>query len=335
MHGQERGRDRADLGVQMAWERAAGLVRAGGTWRWSDELYGVLGFAAGEVPGTPEVLLTHVDPADREAVRALLDGTGDGPVGLSLHLLDARGGRRAAVLAGTREGDDLRLVLVDVTDAQARHDAEARAAAVAEASVSRAVIDQAIGALRLLYGLAEPESFALLTWASQRTGTKVRAVAEQLVETLAGSAPLPDEARRALDRVVTEVAGGWSPRGPAVVGSPPPTRRTTSVATVQERLPGLTVVSVTGEVDMSTGAALSTPLLAALAGCARSDVLVVDVSRTDHLGPVATSLLSVLARRSARNGVLVRVVAPPALAAALRAEGVEVHPRLQTALRAR
>ncbi|MFC9836252.1 ANTAR domain-containing protein [Rhodococcus sp. NPDC127530] len=46
---------------------------------------------------------------------------------------------------------------------------------------SRAVIEQAKGALMLVYSLSADAAFDLLTWRSQQTNTKIRVIAERLV----------------------------------------------------------------------------------------------------------------------------------------------------------
>jgi PAS domain S-box-containing protein len=46
---------------------------------------------------------------------------------------------------------------------------------------SRAIIEQAKGALMLVYSLSADAAFELLTWRSQETNTKIRVIAEQLV----------------------------------------------------------------------------------------------------------------------------------------------------------
>jgi hypothetical protein len=55
------------------------------------------------------------------------------------------------------------------------------AAAVAEISENRAVIDQAKGMLILLYGVDDQTAFDTLTRHSQNTNIELRALAEQLV----------------------------------------------------------------------------------------------------------------------------------------------------------
>lgn len=68
---------------------------------------------------------------------------------------------------------------------------------------SRASIEQAKGALMLVYGISTEQTFNLVRWRSQQTNTKLRALAKQLVaefHTLAASEPLRSEHRRNLFR---------------------------------------------------------------------------------------------------------------------------------------
>src|SRR6476469_276016 len=55
-------------------------------------------------------------------------------------------------------------------------------AAVAEIANNRAVIEQAKGMLILVYGVDEDAAFEMLRWRSQSTNTKLRTLAEQLVD---------------------------------------------------------------------------------------------------------------------------------------------------------
>ncbi|MGW0181170.1 ANTAR domain-containing protein, partial [Nocardia sp. NPDC003345] len=46
---------------------------------------------------------------------------------------------------------------------------------------ARAVIEQAKGALMLVYGISAEQAFRVLTWRSQETNTKLRVLADRLV----------------------------------------------------------------------------------------------------------------------------------------------------------
>ena len=71
---------------------------------------------------------------------------------------------------------------VSVCNAQVVTDARDRAAQLQRALVSRTVIDQAIGIIRARSGVSSEEAFDRLTKVSQSENTKLRVVAERLVE---------------------------------------------------------------------------------------------------------------------------------------------------------
>ncbi|MFF0735515.1 ANTAR domain-containing protein [Streptomyces chartreusis] len=72
------------------------------------------------------------------------------------------------------------------------------------ALVSHAVVDQAIGVLRAVYGLDGQESWGVLQRVSQNTNVKLREVAEDVLR-WAGSGRLPDAIGPALREAVTAV----------------------------------------------------------------------------------------------------------------------------------
>ncbi len=88
------------------------------------------------------------------------------------------------------------------------------------------MIEQAKGALMLVYGISSERAFGILTWRSQETNTKLHALAERFVEALAAEATLP----RVVSRPVRPLAPDRTrapPRHPAgsteliVAGTPP------------------------------------------------------------------------------------------------------------------
>jgi AmiR/NasT family two-component response regulator len=66
------------------------------------------------------------------------------------------------------------------------------------AMASRAVIEQAKGVLMLLTGCGDQVAFDLLTHISSHTHRKVRDVAQVLVGSATGRAPLPDDVKAIL-----------------------------------------------------------------------------------------------------------------------------------------
>jgi hypothetical protein len=74
--------------------------------------------------------------------------------------------------------------------------------AVAELEQSRAVIEQAKGALMLVYGISSERAFGILTWRSQQTNTKLRTLAERFVDILTAEATLPESFRARFDQLL-------------------------------------------------------------------------------------------------------------------------------------
>ena len=70
---------------------------------------------------------------------------------------------------------------------------------------ARAVIEQAKGALRLVYGISDEQAFDLLRWRSQETNTKVRALAAQLLAELDSLAPASAGLRSRFDHLFLTV----------------------------------------------------------------------------------------------------------------------------------
>lgn len=70
-----------------------------------------------------------------------------------------------------------------------------------EAVVSHTVVDQAIGVVIALGRLRPDQGFGVLREVSQRTNTRLRQIAELIVD-WAGGEQLPDEIRAALDEAL-------------------------------------------------------------------------------------------------------------------------------------
>ena len=79
---------------------------------------------------------------------------------------------------------ELRGFFIDVTRSLQRDLATRTHEAVQRSAQARAGIEQAKGALMAIYSIDEEEAFAILTWHSQNTNTKLRDVAETLTASL-------------------------------------------------------------------------------------------------------------------------------------------------------
>jgi hypothetical protein len=96
----------------------------------------------------------------------------------------------------------IRGYLIDVTEPQARARSQEVASAMRKAIASRATIEQAKGALMLVYGLDAEAAFALLSWQSQHSNIKLRDLADRLVAAVGGDAHASAGIRQRLDEIV-------------------------------------------------------------------------------------------------------------------------------------
>lgn len=189
-----------------------------GEWSWSDRTFELLGFAPGEVVPGVEVVLPHVHPGDRDQVRAFLAGlfeTGT-PAALWHRVVDARGVTRQLVVTAAGEATEgpsggpsvVRGYVVDVTEPLRRTSARVVDEALEQISQSRAVIEQAKGALMLRFGLDADEAFALLRGSSQQANVKLRDVAGLLLEAIVETGSLPVGAPVGWEELADQVRSG-------------------------------------------------------------------------------------------------------------------------------
>ncbi|MFF2622932.1 PAS and ANTAR domain-containing protein [Oerskovia jenensis] len=169
-----------------------------GEWWWSDGLYEMHGFKPGEVVPTTELMLAHKHPDDRARVQALLaDACLSGEPFACVHrIIDANGHTRTlgVVGRGRKEpgSDQVTQVsgyFVDLTITQRELSQREASAAIQASAKSRAVIEQAKGAVMTVYGMSENEAFDLLRHHSSVTNESIRHLARRLMLNLAeGSA---------------------------------------------------------------------------------------------------------------------------------------------------
>ncbi|MBO0853061.1 MAG: ANTAR domain-containing protein [Nocardia sp.] len=157
-------------------------------WEWSDEVAAMHGYPPGRVHPTTELLLAHKHPDDREAVACIIDRVIEHaePFSSRHRIIDTAGEIHHVIVVGDQLVEDSQVVgttgyYIDVTGAVAETRQEALGDALSELYRSRAVIEQAKGALMLVYGIGAEQAFGLLTWRSQETNVKVRELAAQLV----------------------------------------------------------------------------------------------------------------------------------------------------------
>ncbi|MGX1773658.1 PAS and ANTAR domain-containing protein [Nocardia brasiliensis] len=177
-----------------AWQNA-GTFRfwlADERWEWSDEVAQIHGYAPGTVQPTTELLLSHKHPDDREQVANTIARTVEtGEPFCSRHrIIDTRGRVRHVLVVGDDMYDDKAKVVgtsgyyVDITDTLAEDRRQTLDGALPELYTARAAIEQAKGALRLVYGISADQAFRVLVWRAQETGVELRVLATQLLSEL-------------------------------------------------------------------------------------------------------------------------------------------------------
>ncbi|WP_338757703.1 PAS and ANTAR domain-containing protein [Nocardia vulneris] len=177
-----------------AWQNA-GTFRfwlADERWEWSDEVAQIHGYAPGSVQPTTELLLSHKHPDDREQVANTIARTVEtGEPFCSRHrIIDTSGRVRHVLVVGDDMYDAKAKVVgtsgyyVDITDTLAEDRRQALDGALPELYTARAAIEQAKGALRLVYGISADQAFRVLVWRSQETGVELRVLATQLLSEL-------------------------------------------------------------------------------------------------------------------------------------------------------
>ena len=282
------------------------------------------------------LLLAHAHSADRRHAAQLLESClHNGELfSFPYRLVDASGQLRRALIAG--EGifgcqgqvTGLRGYLIDVTEPQSRaRSREVASSTLRKAIAARAVIEQAKGALMLVYGLDAEAAFALLSWQSQHANIKLRELAERLVAAVGSDASATAAIRQRLDEIVYSLSAEPAPAaGPDAEDL---------LAVEQESLSGAVLLRLRGEIDMSTGPRLDHYLTAAVAAGTAPAPLVVDLSGVQHLGSVGVALLTSCHRRCQEAGTPLRIVVgagPAASALAMIPAGLDLHAQVADAL---
>ena len=159
-------------------------------WEWSDEVQRMHGYEPRSLPNpTTAQVLAHKHPDDQPHVLDALEESRRTRAAFSTRhrMIDVHGRLHHVVLVADQLRDDVGAVVgtdgfyVDITPIEQAREARI-SAAVADIADNRAVIEQAKGMLELLYGVDDATAFELLRWRSQEANTKLRRLAEQLVE---------------------------------------------------------------------------------------------------------------------------------------------------------
>ena len=199
---------------------------ADGRLSWSDSLFGLFGFAVGEVMPTLALMSSHQHPHDRVRWDGQLRQTLTGGTTASVwhRVIDAQQRERTmhTVLSAVRDGGGAGAqvygVMTDFSARLAQDRAEAAREAVAKAAQSRGVIDQAKGIIMAILNVDEQAAFDLLRWHSSHLNVKLRDVAAAVVRQRA-ELTQPASAMAPGERLRTVVTGLAPARQPTLVPS--------------------------------------------------------------------------------------------------------------------
>jgi len=324
--------DSQTLVGRYAYSAAASASAAGAAsvhgprWWWSEEMFTLHALAPGDVVPSRDVLLRHVRPDDRAAVdEALVRGERElQPFVVPYVLVDVTGHERAVTLCGAGDARDGSVVVsgfvVEATPVERARVAHEVTSGLEQAIASHATIDQAKGALMLVYGIDGDTAFELLRWCSQQRNVRLATLASRLLGAVEDTGGLPADARARMDEIIFQsFTEGTDPADPTAVDA-----AALDVAT--RVVGGVPVLTVRGPVDLATSATLTAAAEAVGDEARRSGSLVVDLRDASHLGSAAVSVLTTLARRNRGHGVRVRAVVLPGSTLLLASSDLlEVH----------
>ncbi|WP_084532321.1 PAS and ANTAR domain-containing protein [Nocardia miyunensis] len=159
-------------------------------WEWSAEVARIHGRSPDTEP-TTELLLSHKHPEDRDRLEALIVSIEDGGAFSSRHRIIDTAGQTHEVLVVSEPMADAHGTVtgtqgyyIDLSAAAAAYRSEALEDVLPDLVEARAVIEQAKGALMLAYNVSAEQAFAVLRWRSQESNTKLRTLAQRLIDGL-------------------------------------------------------------------------------------------------------------------------------------------------------
>jgi hypothetical protein len=182
-------------------------------WEWSDEVALLHGYLPGTVQPTTELLLSHKHPEDRATVAGTLaKAVREGTAFCSRHrIVDTLGAEHHVLVVGDRLYDETGATVgttgyyIDLDGDLAEHRQQILDETVPGLVGARATIEQAKGALMLVYGISAEHAFAVLQWRSQTTNTKLRTLAEKLVTALSALGGGPLQQRTQFDHLLLTI----------------------------------------------------------------------------------------------------------------------------------
>lgn len=268
-------------------------------WSWSDEMFTLHGMEPGDVVPTRLLFLSHVHPEDRPTVEQLLDSSpGTGVAGGEYRLVDLNGCTRNVIIALTQtsEAGTVWGFLADDTARLRRAVADGVNAELQHALESHAVIDQAKGALMLVYGVDDQAAFQMLRAASQQHNIRLRTLAQRFVDALQAAGGLGQQTRAAMDDLFMALVTD------APLPSTPRARRDPLQLSFDHRAP-IPTLNVSGRVDLASMEEFGVTLSSLIAAGRGHDAVMVRLRDVDRIGSVARSVLEAARRRSKSLGV--------------------------------
>lgn len=185
-------------------------------WEWDDDVYLIHGLEPQSVRPTTEFILRSKHPDDLGHVREVLDGAlrDGGSFAVSYRLIRADGTERQVVLTGYGQpaGSPIEVLEGYYIDLTADFDEQIRLGsdkAIDAVLGSRAIIEQAKGALILAYGINADAAFAMLIWWSKNHNVKIRDLAHRLIEAAQGR-PVIARSKESLDRLLFDLTSDWT-----------------------------------------------------------------------------------------------------------------------------
>ncbi|GAB18585.1 hypothetical protein GOEFS_059_00190 [Gordonia effusa NBRC 100432] len=164
-------------------------------WVWSDEVARIHGYCSADaVTPTTELLLEHKHPDHKWRMGELIDSVRRDRAAFSSHhrIIDTRGNDIPVhVIADTILNDARECIgtsgyyIVLSSEGRALRPLPINDERLEVLLTHRRHIEQAKGALQVVYHLDEDQAFDLLTWRSQETNTKVRDLAAVICERMA------------------------------------------------------------------------------------------------------------------------------------------------------
>lgn len=182
----------------------------GRTLHWSDALFDIYGYEPGSIQPTTSLLIDACHPDDRDQAASVLSSilaSGIGCVHAHRIITHAGETRHIVIVGGGTKNADGRTdhfsgYAVDVTRATETVVVDSVNDAVQTVVESRAVIEQAKGALMLAFGVDADTAFGVLSWQSQTHNLKLRSLAERVVADVQAFDPLAEDIRSGVSHLV-------------------------------------------------------------------------------------------------------------------------------------